>query len=112
MRHCPSHDWDRYAAEEEAAYTAEDEAKSAPPQWMAGDVDDATWVGNDFDGVYILAKQDGNGDWWGLTMVDSDSGGFCQQLREPIGPVDSEAAAMDHARTAAEEWCIDNDVVW
>lgn len=74
------------------------------------DVDEATYVGSEEDGVYFQVGE-GPGGWWYLTaLVDCDTAGFTFDLVTDEGPFTTELEAWDTGLECALDWCINNDV--
>lgn len=76
------------------------------------DFDEATYIGNEEDGVYYQTAQTPTGDWYMSADVDCNSGHFTQPLVTDDGPYATEAEADTAGRNAAIEWCITNGVDW
>jgi hypothetical protein len=74
------------------------------------DVDEATYFGDENDGVYYQAFEDEDGKWWMSAIVDCDTGGFVDTLADSEGPYDTEEGAMIAGRDCAWEWCSWNEV--
>jgi hypothetical protein len=77
-------------------------------------VDEAEYVGDSHDGVYVQAAEY-TGDerehgWYVSGLVDSDTGSFVDVLFADDGPYPDQASAMEAGRSAAIEWCYANDV--
>lgn len=71
--------------------------------------DEAEYVGDDLDGVYVQAAEGDNG-WVVTCVVDCDSAGFVENLVTDMGPYDLEEDAMRAGRDVAMDWCISNGV--
>lgn len=77
-------------------------------------VDEAEYVGDSHDGVYVQAAEY-TGDehehgWYVSGLIDSDTGHFVDVLFADDGPYPDQASAMEAGRSAAIEWCYANDV--
>ena len=72
------------------------------------DVDDATYVGDEENGVYYQVARGADG--WYLTAV-VDTASFVDNLVVDDGPYDSEADAIQGGKNAAFDWCFANDVL-
>jgi hypothetical protein len=79
------------------------------PRIVIVDFDDATYVGDGNDGVYVAVGKTRKG-WYVSSVVDSDTGGFVQDYISDDGPYPTEAAALQAGVYGAQDWCIDNDV--
>jgi hypothetical protein len=75
------------------------------------DFDEATYVGDEEDGVYIGVGEGSDG-WYVSTVVDSDTGSFVDALMMDDGPYPTEAQALEAGKGQAIEWCADNAVEW
>jgi hypothetical protein len=73
------------------------------------DLDEATYVGDEDDGVYFQVGKKGK-NFYVSTTVDCNTGHFIDSLRTDDGPYRTEAEAIAHGRFVAEEWCFDNQV--
>jgi len=76
-------------------------------------VDEAEYVGDSHDGVYVQAAEHTDKDhtgWYVSGLVDSDTGSFVDVLFADDGPYPDQASAMEAGRSAAIEWCYANDV--
>jgi len=77
--------------------------------------DESFYIGDGTDGVYyqvgeargVRGVRDG---WYLSTVVDSDTGGFVQDMDTDDGPYDTFEAAMLAGQDAAGEWCYTNNV--
>ena len=76
------------------------------------DVDDATYIGDEDDGVYFQVAQGDDGKWYMTAVVDCNTAHFTDDLVVDDGPYDSEDAAIMGGKNAAIGWCADNDVEW
>lgn len=65
------------------------------------DFDSAEYVGDESDGVYVLAEQDERG-WWCRCVVSAAN--FTEDL-PTVGPFSSEDEALSHGLDRAREWC-------
>lgn len=74
------------------------------------DLDEAEYVGDEQDGVYVQAAQGPDGMWYVSTVVDSNTGNFVDSLETDDGPYGSYSEAMEAGKGTAAEWCIDNGV--
>lgn len=74
------------------------------------DVDEATYVGDEEDGVYYQVAKGRKG-WYMTAVVDCNTAAFVDTLVSDDGPYDSEAHAITAGQNCAIEWCMDNDVV-
>ena len=72
------------------------------------DVDSASYVGDENDGVYYQVARGDDG-WYMTAVVDAAS--FVDNLVVDDGPYDSEAAAIEGGKNSAFDWCFDNDVL-
>jgi hypothetical protein len=75
------------------------------------DMDTATYVGNEDDGVYFTVAKSRNG-WYVSTLVDCNTSHFTDVLQTDDGPYKTEADAQRAGHHAAVNWCVDNDVVF
>jgi hypothetical protein len=75
------------------------------------DVDDATYVGDENDGVYYQVAKGEDG-WYMTAVVDCNTAHFVDDLVVDDGPYESEAAAIMGGKNAAFEWCMNNHVLW
>lgn len=73
------------------------------------DLDDATYIGSEDDGVYFAVGK-GRGGWYMSASVDCNSGHFTDTLVLDDGPYKTEKEAVDAGRDAAIEWCVINNV--
>jgi hypothetical protein len=73
------------------------------------DFDEATYVGDEDDGVYFQVGKKGK-NFYVSTTVDCNTSHFIQDLRTDDGPFKTEAEAAAHGRSVAEEWCFNNQV--
>lgn len=74
--------------------------------------DDATYYGDEDDGVYVSVGQGPDGKWYFTASVDCNSGHFVDVLRRDEGPYETEEEAKEAGKAVAIEWCQDNDVRW
>lgn len=74
------------------------------------DFDEAEYVGDEEDGVYVQAAQGPDGGWYVSGVVDSNTGSFVDSLFTDDGPYDSYDEAMDAGKGGAADWCINNNV--
>jgi hypothetical protein len=74
------------------------------------DVDSATYVGDENDGVYYQVARGDDG-WYMTAVVNCDTASFVDDLVVDDGPYDSEADAIEGGKNAAFGWCFDNDVL-
>lgn len=74
------------------------------------DVDEADWVGDEEDGVYVHAAAGPDG-WYVTTVVDSETGSFVDDYETDDGPYRSYAEALAAGVSAATEWYYDGDRV-
>jgi hypothetical protein len=74
------------------------------------DVDEATYVGDEMDGVYYQVFEDEHGDFWFSTLVDCNTSGFCEGMTTGAGPYVSYKQAENWARDEAFDWCGCNGV--
>lgn len=72
-------------------------------------VDYATYVGDEKDGVYYQTARGPDG-WYLTAVVDSDTGHFVDTLTEDDGPYETEERADMAGRDCAIEWCFTNNV--
>jgi len=73
------------------------------------DFDEATYVGDEDDGVYYqVGEKDRK--FYVSTSVDCNSAHFTDSLITDEGPFDTEAQARSRGRAIAEGWCNDNQV--
>ena len=66
-------------------------------------VDEAWYVGDEDDGIYIQAELGPDG-WYVSSMVDSNTGGFVDAFSTDDGPYKTEKAALGAAASAAADW--------
>jgi len=75
------------------------------------DFDEATYVGDEEDGVYYQVARKGQRCGWYMTaVVDCNTASFCDNLIVDDGPYDTEAEAEEAGKNAAVEWCVNNYV--
>jgi hypothetical protein len=74
------------------------------------DVDEATYIGDDNDGVYYQVFEDDDGSFWMSAIVDCDPFGFVDGLVTADGPYATNQHAEAAGRNAATEWCALNEV--
>jgi hypothetical protein len=73
------------------------------------DVDEATYIGDEEDGVYYQVGS-GEGGWYMTAVVDCDSAGFVDNLVVDDGPYISETEALRAGKSCAIDWCLSNDI--
>ena len=78
---------------------------------VESDWDDATYIGDEDDGVYINVGQGPDGKWYMTAVVDCNTASFVEDLTIDDGPFDTEEEAQEAGLNAAGDWCSDNDVV-
>jgi hypothetical protein len=71
--------------------------------------DDAEYIGDENDGVYVQAAEGPDG-WYVSTVVDCNSASFTEPLVTDDGPYSSEADALAAGRNGAKDWCLDNQI--
>jgi hypothetical protein len=77
---------------------------------VASDWDEATYYGDEDDGVYVNVGQGPDGKWYMTATVDCNTASFVDDLVTDDGPYDTEEEAKVAGKDAAIEWCHDNDV--
>jgi hypothetical protein len=75
------------------------------------DFDEATYIGDEKDGVYYQVTQAKDG-WYVSATVDSDTGSFVDTIVDRDGPYATETEARMVGEDAAKEWCFHNEVEW
>lgn len=73
------------------------------------DFDEATYIGNEDDGVYFAVAKGRDG-WYMSAVVDCNTSHFVESLVTDDGPYKTENEANWAGRDAAVQWCVDNDV--
>lgn len=99
MNRCPSEDWNRYHEAEEQANTT----------IVDFDPDHAVYIGDGEDGVYVQTAE-GEGGWYVTTVVDCNTGSFCENGLTDDGPYPTEDEAAGAGVEYAQDWCWSNDV--
>jgi len=85
--------------------------KKATNMIVKFNVDHASYVGNDEDGCYYQTA--GTDESWYVTViVDCRSANFTADYLVDEGPFDTEQEAELAGESAAQEWCINNEVDW
>lgn len=74
------------------------------------DADEALYLGDGDDGVYYQSAEGRDGLWYVTVVVDSNTGGFVDNIYTDNGPHGSEEDANEFGENAAIDWCITNDV--
>lgn len=75
------------------------------------DVDHATYVGDEQDGVYYQTQEGPDG-WYVTTVVDCNTAHFTDTLERDAGPFDTERDAEEYGENAAIDWCEVNGVIY
>lgn len=70
-----------------------------------------SWVGDEQDGCYVQTFRDDDGFYY-TVVVDSESGGFVEELAMMVGPYGTRAEAKRDGEGLAIEWCLNNGVDW
>jgi hypothetical protein len=71
------------------------------------DVDEAWYVGDEDDGVYVQTAKGPDG-WYVSGMVDSDTGSFVDDFETDAGPFDTEKEALSYMTGSAADWYYEN----
>ena len=74
-------------------------------------VDHASYVGNNEDGCYYQTAETDEG-WYVTVVVDCGSAAFTADYLVDEGPFDTKQEAELAGESAAQEWCIINEVDW
>jgi hypothetical protein len=77
------------------------------PRIVEFDVDEAKYLGGEEDGVYWMTAQGPDG-WYVTVVIDSDTGGFVENLETDAGPFSSEGDADQYGRNQASDWLMAN----
>jgi hypothetical protein len=75
------------------------------------DMEYARYIGNGRDGVYYATGQGPDG-WYVSTLIDCETGSFCDKLWLDDGPYESEEAAAQGGKDGSIEWCTENRIDW
>jgi hypothetical protein len=87
------------------------EGKAEHGYYAMVDMEHGRYIGSGRDGIYYAAGQGPDG-WYLSTLVDCDTGHFCDGVLFDDGPYKSEADAWQGGRDSAVEWCTENNVNW
>jgi hypothetical protein len=81
-----------------------------PKPLVEVDFDEATYIGNEEDGVYFAVGEVKGKGWFLSAVVDCNSAGFTETLVTDDGPYPTREEAEMGGRNAAYEWCSTNEI--
>jgi hypothetical protein len=76
------------------------------------DMDSATYIGSEDDGVYVAVAEGQDGGWYTSSTVDCNTSHFTDTLVQDQGPYPTREKALAAGINGAKDWCITNNVQW
>ena len=77
------------------------------------DIDEATYIGSEEDGVYYQVAEKTRGKdrgWYVTALIDCNSNGWTDCFLKDDGPYETKEKAREAGQNYAYDWCIDNNV--